>query len=79
MGNNTTNQQPIIGDDSENFMQLMNRALTRIEQVDSATTKANSSLNNYAKSFDELNTKLERYISLSSNVKAGKFDKTTIS
>ena len=58
MADNTTNNQPLIGGDSENFMRLMNRALTRIEQVDSATTKANESLNNYAKSFDELNGKL---------------------
>ena len=69
---------PLIGGDSENFMRLMNRALTRIEQVDSATSKANQSLNEYAKSFDELNGKLERYVKLSTNAKSGKFDRITI-
>lgn len=78
MDNTKTNNQPLIGGDSENFMRLMNRALTRIEQVDSATTKANESLNNYAKSFDELNSKLERYVKLSGNAKSGKFDRITI-
>ena len=78
MADTTTNNQPLIGGDSENFMRLMNRALTRIEQVDSATTKANESLNNYAKSFDELNSKLERYVKLSGNAKSGKFDRITI-
>lgn len=78
MADTTINNQPLIGGDSENFMRLMNRALTRIEQVDSATTKANESLNNYAKSFDELNSKLERYVKLSGNAKSGKFDRITI-
>lgn len=78
MANTTVNQQPLIGGDSENFMRLMSRALTRIEQVDNATVKANQSLNEYAKSFDELNSKLEKYIKLSSDIKTGKFNKITI-
>lgn len=77
MADEKTNQ-PLIGGDSENFMRLMNRALTRIEQVDAATAKANASLNNYAKSFDELNSRLERYVKLSGNAKSGKFNRITI-
>lgn len=78
MANTTVNQQPLIGGDSENFIRLMSRALTRIEQVDNATVKANQSLNEYAKSFDELNSKLEKYVKLSSDIKTGKFNKITI-
>lgn len=78
MADTTVNKQPLIGGDSENFMRLMSRALTRIEQVDSATVKANQSLNEYAKSFDELNSKLEKYVKLSSDIKTGRFNKITI-
>ena len=78
MADTTVNKQPLIGGDSENFMRLMSRALTRIEQVDNATVRANQSLNEYAKSFDELNSRLEKYVKLSSDIKTGRFNKITI-
>lgn len=68
----------LVGSDSESFMSLMNKALARIEKVDAATNKANESLKAYAKTFDDLNSKLEEYVHLSGDVKANKFNKVTI-
>lgn len=78
MPNDTANNQPLNGSNSEDFMKLMKKALTSIESVDRATDSANDSLQDYAKSFDLLNAKLERYINLSRNIKTHKFDKVTI-
>ena len=64
----------LVGSDSESFMSLMNKALARIEKVDAATNKANESLKAYAKTFDDLNSKLEEYVHLSGDVKANKFN-----
>ena len=33
MADTTTNKQPLIGGDSENFMRLMNRALTVLNKL----------------------------------------------
>lgn len=68
-GNNT----PLSGGDSESFMRLMSRALSKIEQVDRATNKANDSLQEYAETFDALNEKLAEYIQLSHGVKSVRF------
>lgn len=63
----------VIGGDSTELLNTLNTVISRIEQVDKATTKSNTSLKAYTDNFDELNNKLKEYVRLSGNVKTQKF------